>query len=833
MLQRVGKVNLSIVLGLTCSASFVQADDQSKTRSAAVIEEVVVTARRRAENLQEIPVAVSAVSANEMSLNNIDNISGLTRIVPGLERHEGRKQASFSIRGIGRSRTAELSLDPSVGVYVDGIFLPRNDSQLVDAVAIENVQVLRGPQGTLFGKNTIGGAILVTTKRPADHFQIELDTRLDTFNGRDWAVSMDVPMLDSRVLTRFTLAQKRGDGFAEDEHTGRHFGTDDRVLFVAQSFFDISEDFNVTLLGFFNDQEEMIPPYNCQFATREGVLSAVRTPGREESYEDACRRVEPLFERKKVSSENVGSSYNSEDYLFSARALWGFESGDLTSLTSFSGKKPSVLNFEVDATDLLYVINRDYFLDELIRQGLFSDEDDVGSRWGWSQEFQFAGRAINDRLNYTVGLFASKESIDRDLDGQRLTREGWLGFERLDGLGDAPAGSLYVVGSVQGGVASYDNLSYAAFGQVAFDISNSVQIALGVRHSIEERELKSQDFAPVSNTPPVVGGLPAVPGAPLLVMTEAQFNSLEGISQQIVFGRTDRGKTAFESTSPMLSLSWQLTDAYDIAGVDSLMVYATVAEGFKSGGFAPRTDFLDTYDPEVVVSTEVGFKLDALNNRLRYNLAFYRSEFTDMQVLVARVDGLGGIDTGTDNAAESLISGAELELTYLLNNNYTLTLSGAYTDADIQSFNDFRITSQVDTTPIPIDRSGEPLPFIPEVSYSVSIRGYWETEAYGDFNLVASAGYRSEIFIGQDFKAGLPEFRSKATTDSYSVANLRFTWLPLHGDSLALSLFGKNILDETYVAWGLAVYDGIGSNAVIRGEPAQWGMELNYRFTNL
>jgi outer membrane receptor protein involved in Fe transport len=169
------RIPLLITLGCTLAAPV----------PAQVLEEVVVVARKRAENLQDTPVAVSAFSTEDMREAQINNLSDLPRTVPGLTNTDGAKFSGLTIRGVG-SRVNKSSVDPGVGVYVDGLFLPRNDTQLVDVVDMESIQVLRGPQGTLFGKNTAGGAILMSSLKPTEEFSGSVEAKAGDFDRRDF-----------------------------------------------------------------------------------------------------------------------------------------------------------------------------------------------------------------------------------------------------------------------------------------------------------------------------------------------------------------------------------------------------------------------------------------------------------------------------------------------------------------------------------------------------------------------------------------------------------------------------------------------------------------------
>jgi outer membrane receptor protein involved in Fe transport len=829
------RVAMTVVAALSLNYPAVAQPSEQKT--AVALEEVLVTARKRSESQQSVPVAVTAVSAEEMAQNNIDNIAGLAKIAPGLDQREGRKQGAFAIRGVGQNRINELQADPGVAVYLDGMFLARNDTQLVDSLTIQSVQVLRGPQGTLFGKNSVGGAILVTTKDPFEEFTLTASGKVDSLGQRNVSISMDTPLSDS-VFTKLIVGSIQSDGYAEDIDSGREFGDDDRLIAALQVLWEISPDARLKTLLYANKQDEQIPPYNCEFVTDTSSLSYARAPGREEAYLEACQRVEPLFSEEKVQSEDFGLRFKSEDLLLGATLDWDLGFAEFKSISSYALKGDNRTDFDIDATDLLIVRNVSYNKQLLEDQGVY-DED--GSRYTIGQEFQLSGLALDNRLQYTVGIFGSKESLDKQLAGQMLTPEGWVGFERLPGLpspNDFCAGTitgedcLYVRGLVDSNVASYDNTSYAAFSQVIYDILDTVHLTGGLRYSYEKREIKLENFqGPLI---PSGGGVITIPGdpttgnLPITVMTETQFNQLEGDFIPISRGTPRSGEVDFERLSPMMSLSWDVAEQYQFKYIDGLLTYITVSEGFKSGGFNSLASGIGTFEPEFVISTEVGFKLDALQRSLRLNVAAYNSDYKDIQILVTKLSSLGAPEVSTNNAGLAKMRGVEFELTWLPSANWILRASGNYIDAEFLEYDD-EVLDPVSAQPRPVDRSSEPFPYIPEYVYSLSARYNIDT-TIGNLSLMLARNTRAGQFLGNDAAAGLPMFRDRATTDSFSIYTARASWIPFDDYSLQVSLFVNNLTDEEYVASGSATYSGFGSNSLTRGKRVHGGLELKYEW---
>ncbi len=194
---------LAQALGATSSPLFAQ---------AGMLEEVVVTARKRVESLQDTPVAVSAFGAEDMRSAQINNLADLSQQVPGLTNTDGAKFSGLSIRGVG-SRATQAKVDPGVGVYVDGVFMPRSDTQLVDVVAMESMQVLRGPQGTLFGKNTAGGAVIMNTVKPGELFEGSIDTTFGDYDRKDFSVRVSGPLIEDTLFGSLTYDTRNEDGY--------------------------------------------------------------------------------------------------------------------------------------------------------------------------------------------------------------------------------------------------------------------------------------------------------------------------------------------------------------------------------------------------------------------------------------------------------------------------------------------------------------------------------------------------------------------------------------------------------------------------------------------
>lgn len=244
------------------------------TRSSGrQLEEIVVTARRREEGLQDTPVAVSALSGDDLRNLGITTLADVRTVSPSLQFASSlEKSPSIFIRGVGQ-RSASFALDPGVGLYLNGIYIPRQDTQLLDAVDVANIQVLRGPQGTLFGKNNIGGALLVDTLRPTvDDWSASVTTGIGDFGRRSARVTANLPMIDDRLAARFAFDGKRLDGFIPNADGGPNLLDENRWGLSARVLWLASDDLEVDLFAYVSQTRERGLPVTCKLQDRNAIV---------------------------------------------------------------------------------------------------------------------------------------------------------------------------------------------------------------------------------------------------------------------------------------------------------------------------------------------------------------------------------------------------------------------------------------------------------------------------------------------------------------------------------------------------------------------------------
>lgn len=790
-------------------------------KSAGTLEEVIVTARRTSENMQTVPVAVSSLSSMALAEANIRNVGSLSNVVPGLDITEGRKEAGFSIRGVGKKSVTEVRIEGGVGVYLDGIYLPRNDNQLLELADVESVQVLRGPQGTLFGKNSIGGAILITTRKPAEELRGELELTVGDFGREDTRFSVDIPLVEDRLYSRFSIANTRFDGWAKDDNTGKEIGQEDRLTAAINLRFLNSKKLTTEFFAFWFKQSENISPTNCQFYNPVSLLANSRVPGRTEKYSEACAAVESYLYAGRVNTEDNGNIVSNENFLSSLNFTWEFESAQLKLLNSWNKVSDAQQGWDNDGTDFYQIGNQAEVLRDLERNNLVENPN---QRYGTSHDLQLGGSLFNSRLNYTGGIFYAVESVDKNVGGAALSPSGYVGFEDTLPIGVVPGttstpippGILIVVNPKEYSLYSLDNTTEAAYGQASFDVTDWLQTTVGLRYVKEYRKYKQVRY---------IADVEA-----LQVMTEIQFQQVENDRPGLVLKDSFKGELSYEQWSPTFSLTADLDSLFDLDNIDGLMAYITISDGFKSGGYNAAGSFVaKSFEPETLRNHEFGIKLDAFEKKMRMNLAFYSSDYNDLQLLVVeRGEGINLIFV-TKNAAQATIEGAELELTWMLNENWRFNINGAYTNAKYDEFDDLAIDPNTGDVRS-FDRSSQSFYNIPRLSYSVSASYRTET-AFGELSASFLGAWRDEIHIGIDFGASSnPAFEEFSNLDGRMIWNARLNFKPSAVTGLTLTMFGSNILDKKYIASGMSVADTIGGSNYIPGTPRSLGLTVAWEF---
>lgn len=862
--RALGALAGGLALSLSGAAQ-TQADTKEAQRDKGVLEEVLVTARKRSESMQDIPIAVTAISAESLRERGISNTSELTKSVPSLEIRKGQANQIY-IRGIGE-RTGFARVDPTVGVYLDDLFLPRSDGQLLDTVDIASIQVLRGPQGTLFGKNTTGGAMVVSLQKPDENPSAYVEAGVGNYAQRRLKAGVNLPITDT-FFTRAAINITKDEGYFENIATGQSNPTNDRQALLLQSRWEATADFSLDTQAFLGKVRENMTGINCSVPNQDALYIQglwVAHPGDTDpanlkAFQENCdaNSRERLGDLKSNQGPNPRLQKDLDTLLLAATADW--QLNDTMSLKSVIGlrgeKEGPIQASDPDGGPALW-------------SSYINTED--SNRRSYSFELQLNGSAMDERLRYTTGLFAMRETNSenqsisntlRGIDSQTLAQLA---------LGEAPTrpvsgGTVPLVGFVGAPlvVSDFDleNTTLAAFAQVSFDISNNLELTLGYRVTEEERHSQltttEADMAAIEQRllgsglfgngtsvgvfGPGAGGFYPYLG-PLgwrddpvsiaaAMFPDADGDALHDYALDPSSRRREVAEETFAQSTPMLSLSYSLPEQWLEGGlVNSAMLYGTWSRGFKSGFFEPRgVDGLQRIDPEVVTNHEIGFKVDAFDRSLRVNGAFYLMDFDDQQLISVGSDSATNVVVVFGNAGRSEISGAELELLWLPSSALQINASLSLNNYRYLEFTELDLQSAIIGREKTVDRRDETFPVSPDKSASVGVQYSWS----GDYGLLTSRldlSYKSAVFYGFDpaSYAAFKEAPEKAGQPAYSLLDGRLSWQNPNGD-LSVSLWAKNLTDERYRIGVVAVADSSGVYNQAWGEPRMFGLDLRQLF---
>jgi iron complex outermembrane receptor protein len=788
-----------------------------------VLEEVIVTARKREESLQETPVAVTALGAAALREAGVRNLSDLNTIAPNIEVQSANGNAPLAniyIRGIGQRNTGP-NIDSGVGIYIDEVYLGRPDGALLDLNDIASVQVLRGPQGTLFGKNTTGGALVFTTNRPTEEFGGAVEVRVGNYDRLDANAVLNIPLSD-KVMTRLSVTSINRDGYIDNAWDGEDYVDEKRLNVIGQLRWLATDTLTVDLNLNYADTEQKARPQKC--VPVPGVvgwqavlfdnIQVVPSTGR--TYDDFCQDAADTGDEYDVISD-LGGDYEAENKGASLVAEW--EINDNLSLKSVTAWRytDAAQDDELDHTALPWLHRT-----QLVHPDSSNRETDQ-----YTQEFQLTGAAFDDRLQYVAGVYYFNEQTD----GNRAVN--------LLGPYDPGIGGLFMMNATST-LLEAENTAWAVFSQLEWSFSDNWRTTLGVRYTDEERELERTRYLIIPETLDANGGLvlPAFTGAWVVDRSVFEYNP------QFSFGFSDftKADVGDDDTSFMGSVQYLIDEA---GAIDGGSVYLTYSEGFLSGGLseAPSGD-LDTFEPEEVENWELGIKLDLLDRRLRVNAALFNADYTNRQLTTLVINPRTQSPApDTINAAKSTIRGLELETTWLATDKLELTFNATFNDSDIDEFDDIQLrTVERGSEPAPEcfsrtdlafvvvdechkDRSNENLPRLPEETYFLAAQYSLETAA-GTFIPRIQASYKKDIdycFDATSCETGM------WLEDEQFDLSARLTWISSDGNWIG-AVYGSNLTEETNIVGGTALTESAGVGGYAYTAPRMYGAELKYSF---
>jgi iron complex outermembrane receptor protein len=739
----------------------------------AELEEIIVTARKREEPLQRTPVSITAFTVEQLEKPGLDDLIDVARFAPNVifDQGTGNTGGSFNsqlfIRGVGQVDFL-FSSDPGVGIYVDEVYLPRVVGSIMDVTDIERIEILRGPQGTLYGKNTIGGALNITSQRPGDEFALEGTATFGSRDRLDAKLSVDIPLVDDKLAARLTASTRNQDGYV------------DRVNQGDRATGDVNSDGFRGLL---------------QWKPGDGwdvLLAADYTRRREEAIANelldaqggALGPVLDLWNFLVAPTYGPGSVYDSR---FVTHGYDSQATGPSLSDLDMWGVSA---NISKQLSDDLSIKSITAYRDEDAQFG--QDQDHSPFRYlettndnqhdAFSEELQMNGVSFGDRLDWVAGAFYMHETGSDEFD---VVLGGGL-FDALEGL----PGPLIPVGPgiFAGGPGNpvnvafdfeltiFDDIkidSYAAYAQGTYKFTDQLSATLGGRYTWEEKEFTTMLTRNAS-------GVTTVPRHSIT--------------------------NDWDAFTPRAGLEYQWTP--------DLMTYASAARGFKSGGFNGRAQSLveiDSFDPEYVWAYEVGLKSQWFDNSLMLNVAAFYNDYTNLQLTSVRALAGGIIVVVTENAGAARIQGLEFELAAQPVDSILIRAGVGYMDAEY--------TDLADGATVSLDSE---LVKLPEWTGSLAAEWTLPVTSSWEFLLGTDLSYRGSYFNDPNNTPILHQ-------DAYWLLGAHAT-VQSSDRKWELTAFGQNLTDERYMTNGLQSYGSFGTADGTFGPPREYGITLRARF---
>jgi iron complex outermembrane receptor protein len=778
-----------------------------------IFEEVVVTARQREERAQTVPIPITALSAEQLVTRNLMEIRDLEKLSPNTSIDYSSVNGNaiqVFIRGIGQTNWSGTQ-DPKIGMYVDGVYLSRPQGALVDFNDVERVEVLRGPQGTLFGRNTTAGLIHIINNRPStDGFESDITLGAGSDGQSNYGLVVNAP-LSENWAARLSLSGQQADGVITNSFTGKDRGNEDSTnTRFALRYQGEKLDALLTYSNF--EADERGPLGSCEWhATddpfvavgRGGVLSLATIFGTFNSVRENCIGTTRDVSIDTTNSENIRADVDNVVLNLS----YDFGPMTLNSITSkrdiehFNGTWGWVMG-NGPGSNMLEILNN------------------YGDTEAMSQEIRLSG--VSDSVEWVVGAYWFEEETDESLDVP-LFRDVmapdpavWPFFYAPDGAGGtlgAAALGAQLYGS-RSQAYEVTNENQAFFAEVTFSLSEKWDLTVGARRTTDDR-----DFTRIQT---LFNGQPDpfyfCPGMPVVELAPG-----------VVAAGSDRCRqtVSYSKTTPRVIASYQASD--------DVMFYGSYSLGYSSGGFNQDTR-MRPYLPETADNYEFGMKSDLLDGRMRFNATVFHNEYKNQQLTVGRlVDGQPTADL--INAQQATLSGVEIETMARLTDSLTFTATMGYIRGD---YDEFTVIDNVTVV------SGDGSLSSQEVERDLSDTEFGSGPSYSfDLGLMhnMSLGDSGELMtsIGASFKDATDYTLNNTPSSqqpSYWLVDGRMTWF-MANDKTSVSLWVNNLFDKDYVTTMLdqagdiqigGIDQGLGMAASYWGEPRRYGLELKHRF---
>lgn len=725
--------------------------------AAPALEEIIVTAQKREESLSDVPISIVAISGDRLNQSGIKDLSQLSEYVPNLVISESTISSNIYMRGVGSG--INRAFEQSVGMFIDGIYMGRSRQYRSAFLDLERVEVLRGPQGILFGKNTIAGALKLTTAKPTPGEELNGSLMLEygTYDSHN-AVGILSGGLSDTVGLRLAVKDSSSDGWVKDTFQNVEAPDSDEQLVRLAFSWKPSDD--LQLNGKVEHSEFESTGYSLQSVGLEPL------GGLAEFTAAQIYAADPRFETRAndlKSTDGFLADDSRETDVDNAALNIDYMLGDhkLTLVTGYSAYEFSD-RLDADFAPIKFLSTND------------DSEYDQ-----WSQEIRLTSPGA-ETFDYITGLYWQTNELKThfwsDVDVAVIDPV----LSAVYGTIPCPAGpdlSLLDCGLVPTNFSRDTNFSqetdtYSAFFQGTWAVTDTLRLIFGGRYTKEEKDFyRSSAITPFQDLG-VVGG--------------PQEQTMAAVLQVAVQLPEYSEKRTESHFTPSLKAQWDISD--------DVMLYGLVENGFKSGGFNANADATaenQEFEEEEALGMEMGMKATLLDGRARLNAAIFRTNYDDLQVTT-----WNGFAFVVGNAAESVSQGIELDGEFAISDYLTAGVAIAYLDSHYESFETAGCPAATIAAGQSVcDLTDETTPFSPEYSGNLFVNYVWPFENGMELRVGADLNYSDEFYVDSDLDENLKQ-------DSYYKIN---AYVALAGadDRWEVAVIGKNITDETTISVGL------------------------------
>lgn len=804
MKQRYFKLSaISLALLSAQQGVMAQEQEQDLMEDNWGLEEIVVTAQKRSEPLQSTPVAITAISTQDIIKFDIKDAGDLDQLVPALtvtNAADSNSSLLMTIRGVGVD-DSQIAVSPAVGTYIDGVYAGQTMGLNAEIVDLENVEVMRGPQGTLYGRNTTGGAINLISAKPSETAGGELTLSAGSYGYNRMRLRVDSGEYGG-FSSRLAISQSGKDGWRDNETPGASydFGSEDknaaRIAFMynpsdeisleyaydyskqkgPQAYFQLVNANDPTTAedqwtqiytgaylgsGFYSNPADAVIDATKTATELQKQYTSIANEDREDTGE--WHSDYPKSETE-VQGHNFTASFQINDYL-TIKSITGLRKleeeafqeygggvADLSGLTGglASGAIDPSTGLPIPLASLATGVYQSLTLADHRQQ----DHEQI------SEEIQFVGANESDTLQYVAGLYFYQED------------------------GNEESENIYYHRKID-----VDNSTYALFGQATYNpdfmLDGKMGFTLGARYTVDDREF-TKEYLPVTFD----------------LTASGKFTSDE----------------SYSNFNPNFMLSFQ--------AADDIFTYAKIMTGYKSGGFNARAEAPTTangnfvpYDEENLVGYELGLKSQWFDRRLRANVAIYQNDYQDMHVSQIPLDTKPW-ETEIINAADATINGFELDLAAQISDGFVMTAAYAFTKSDFNKV--------IDLSGVDVSDNWEAT-FSPENAVTLTAE-YRHDISAGEMAYLIAYDWRDEQYTTSD-QSNSSADNEGHTIDDFGITNARVSLQKIDmgsGMEGSLSLWVKNLLDEEYVSYQFAGFTQ-GTLATF-GDPRTLGADFTVQF---